>query len=209
MSGGVSAPRSGAGNWDVQPDPIKVDVLVQNMRDVTGIAPGWLGFIDNDSTLKQLADQLLAGGTIDGEGAVRLVQEAKDFGKITPAEQQVFVNLLREHGGQFAPEAREALSRFFDIPLTRPSGEVPVIPRTPATPPATPAAPSRPSGPISAIPTRPPAPLPAHPTPPLAVPGTSRPSTGAPALPPGMVPGAAVSFPGMSVVAGPQEYSLD
>src|SRR5205085_9871255 len=124
MSGGVTGPGSGADRLaGLEPsDPAKTDALVAELKaSSNGSGPRWLSFLDSDSTTKKLAEKLLADGKIDANDAKALVKDAKDYGKITKEEKNIFAGLLRDHAAQMTPDARDALAKFFDLPIGRPA----------------------------------------------------------------------------------------
>ncbi|MFC1706732.1 hypothetical protein ACFL59_07920 [Planctomycetota bacterium] len=113
-------------------EPQEVDELVKELRATEGSGPSLLGFLDTDGPTRGLAEKLLSDGRISADDVKKLVKGAKDFERITDAERKVFVELLRDHGDRFAPDAREALCRFFGLSLRRPQiGAAPPQPRTP------------------------------------------------------------------------------
>lgn len=126
MSGGVSGAGSVNRANELEPaDPAATDALVNELNQVRGEGPRWMSFLDGDSSLKKLATKVLADNVIDAGEAKALVKDAKDYGKITNAEKNVFAGLLRDHASKFTPEAREALCKFFGLQPGRP--EPPVV----------------------------------------------------------------------------------
>jgi hypothetical protein len=124
----VTGPSS-AGRPELPPaDPAATEALVRELEAIPGSGPRWLSFLDGDSSTKKLALALLRDGKFDAEDAKKLVQDAKDYGKISSAEKQVFANLLRDHAGQMTPEARDALAKFFGLPIGRPALVTPAFP---------------------------------------------------------------------------------
>ncbi len=109
-------------------DPAKVDQLVTELQGQRGSGPGWLAFLDADSSTRKLAETLLRDGKFDGEDAKKLVRDAKDYQKITSSEKQVFAGLLRDHAAKITPEARDALAKFFNLPIGRPQIFTPAYP---------------------------------------------------------------------------------
>lgn len=124
MSGGVRGPAGGGERADwPQADPAKTDALLKELESAEGRGPRlprWLSCLDPSSSTWKLAKKLLADGKFDAEDAKKLVADAKDFGRVTFQERQVFAMLLRDHADKMTPEAREALSKFAGIPLRRP-----------------------------------------------------------------------------------------
>jgi hypothetical protein len=136
MSGGVSG-AGGIRRADglEAGDPAKVDALVSELHAQKGSGASWMSFLDADSSTKKLAEKLLKDGTFDANDAKALVKDAKDYGKITSSEKRIFANLLRDHAAKITPEARDALAKFFDLPVGRPQlvtpafpGEIAVVP---------------------------------------------------------------------------------
>lgn len=119
----------GVGRAEFEPaDAAATDALVRELQATRGSGPSWLSFLDSNSSLRKLADKVLADGTIDANDAKALVRDAKDYGKVTDAEKKVFANLLRDRASQFTPEAREALAKFFGLPIGRPQLVTPAFP---------------------------------------------------------------------------------
>jgi hypothetical protein len=131
----VTGPTSGeVGRPDLEPaDPAATDALLNEFNSIRGEGPRWLSFLDADSSTKKLAEKLLADGRFTADDAKALVKDAKDYGKITDSEKRIFANLLRDHADKIEPAAREALSKFFGLPVGRPQipaafpGEIKVI----------------------------------------------------------------------------------
>src|SRR5262245_36103059 len=120
MSGGVSGP-GGVGRTNLpEADPAATDALVNEMKATKGSGPSWMSFLDSDSSLKKLATQVLNDQKITASEAKALVKDAKDYGKITDSEKRVFAGLLRDHADKFEPAARDALAKFFSLPIGRP-----------------------------------------------------------------------------------------
>src|SRR5262245_5410147 len=104
-----------AGGWQ-DADPAKTDELVRELGAIKGHGLN-IAFLDGASSTRELAEKLLADGTIDASDVKRIVKDANDFGAVRSDERKVFETLLRDHAARFTPEAREALARHFGIPL--------------------------------------------------------------------------------------------
>jgi hypothetical protein len=120
-----------AGGWQ-DADPAKTDELVRELGAIKGHGLD-IAFLDGAGSTRDLAQKLLADGTIDADDVKRMVKDANDFGRVRDDERKVFTTLLRDHAARFTPEAREALARHFGIPLQRPQPGVPA-PSVPASP---------------------------------------------------------------------------
>jgi len=123
--GGISGPRPDFGSADT-------DELTQLADGLQALPKATGSWYDGTSSTKRLAASLVRDGKFDTADANALIRDAKDFGKITTAERNEFVSLLRTHGAKVTPAAADALAKHFGVTLGRPT--TPTGPTTPTTP---------------------------------------------------------------------------